>query len=209
VRAGVEFRLAHTPSDLRLIEALRHRCFGLRPAAMEARMRRRDLHSQHLIAVDPAARRAVGCCRLTSDFGAMDFDASDSFALGPVLSGPGAKVELSYVCVDPEMQNGLVIRTLLAMVREYCRAAQVARVFGCASLLTSDAREAEAAYRVLNGDGVLMRETLSPLLRFYFHLGAQVYGPPVYDPHFRCFDFLMVLNFKRLDPRTWDRILRL
>ena len=42
---------------------------------------------------------------------------------------------------------------------------------------------------------------MPPLLRGYLRLGAQVCGPPSYDPDFDCADFLILLDVENLDQR--------
>ncbi len=205
---GLLVRNAEGSADLERVRSLRHEVFGSLSPSIRTILERRDLQSEHILIFVEATGQLVGCCRLTCASITRDLDVADFFDLTELLARPGAKVELSYACVSPDQRNGLVIRLMLSAVRDFCAFHGASTIFGCASLGTADRSEALRVYDVLKTKN-LERRGMSPLLRFYHHLGAVVLAPPILDPNFSCFDFFMALDFTSITDAIWRQILGL
>jgi putative hemolysin len=122
-----------------------------------------------------------------------------------------------------------VIALLWGGLMRYLHAVGGAYAIGCASIGTDDGGHLAAsvcrrllrdhlappAWRVaplqafaLEGWGDVAAPPLPPLLKGYLRLGAEVCGPPAWDPSFRTADLLIRLDVARANPRYVDRLLR-
>jgi putative hemolysin len=106
-------------------------------------------------------------------------------------------------------------------------------LFGCASLWSSDVREAENVYMAFREQGHLSDEIkvvptlkythenyssdlrvafgsekkaeIPSLLRSYLKAGAKVCGEPAFDFEFGCFDYFVVMNLGELNKAFQER----
>ena len=231
-------RLASSAADLRSAQRLRYEVFalemGARLASADSGLDRDrwDDHCDHLLVCERASGRVVGTYRMLPPgrvgaaggwYCATEFDVTG-------LAAERARiVEVGRACVDPRYRTGLVIALLWGGLMRYLRAHGDAVALGCASIGTEDGghvaasvcrrvlrdHPAPAAWRViprqafvLEGWRDVAEPPLPPLLKGYLRLGAEVCGPPAWDPEFRSADLLVRLDVARANPRYVDRLLR-
>jgi len=232
-----EVCLATTAAEIRQAQRLRYTVFGLemgarlRSAVLGLDCDRFDAVCDHLLVRVRAGGRVVGTYRLLPPERAAGsgWYCADEFDLGRLAAHRAGIIEIGRACVDPAHRNGLVIALLWGGVMRYARAHGGRDLIGCASLATSDGGHAAASlcrrllrdhlapddWRVaprrafaLEGWRDIPDAPLPPLLKGYLRLGAEVCGPPAWDPEFRTADLLVRLEVARANPRYVDRLLR-
>jgi putative hemolysin len=185
-----------------------------------------DAHCEHLIVRtvpgDDAPPQVVGTYRVLTPsaarrLGALysdgEFDLVRLRALRPHLA------ELGRSCTDPQWRQGGVILTLWSSLGEFLQRNGLQGVIGCASVSMRDGgRQAAALWHQLRQTRlaapdlqVRPRRPLPmapwsadiavetpPLIKGYLRCGAQVLGPPAWDPDFGTADLPMLLRLADL-----------
>jgi putative hemolysin len=194
------------------------------PAGLDADLF--DAHCEHLIVrtlpADDSAPQVVGTYRVLTPaaarrLGALysdgEFDLVRLRALRPHLA------ELGRSCTDPAWRQGGVILTLWSSLGEFLQRNGLQGVIGCASVTMRDGgRQAAALWHHLSQTRlaapdmqVRPRRPLAlppvaantvvetpPLIKGYLRCGAQVLGPPAWDPDFGTADLPMLLRLADL-----------
>ncbi|MBX3027897.1 GNAT family N-acetyltransferase [bacterium] len=231
-------RLATSAADIRAAQRLRYEVFalemGARLASADSGLDRDrwDEHCDHLLVGERGSGRVVGTYRMLPPARAAaagGWYCGEEFDVSRLLAARQRIVEVGRACVDPAYRSGLVIALLWAGLMRYLRRHGGAYAIGCASIGTEDGGHLAAsicrrvlrdhlappAWRVtprqafvLEGWEDVADPTLPPLLKGYLRLGADVCGPPAWDPAFRTADLLIRLDVARANPRYVDRLLR-
>lgn len=231
-------RLANCAADIRAAQRLRYEVFalemGARLASADSGLDRDrwDDHCDHLLVGERGSGRVVGTYRMLPPARAAaagGWYCGEEFEVGRLLPARSRIVEVGRACVDPAYRSGLVIALLWAGLMRYLRQHDGAYAIGCVSIGTEDGGHLAAsicrrllrdhlappAWRVtprqafvLEGWDDIAEPTLPPLLKGYLRLGAEVCGPPAWDPAFRTADLLIRLDVARANPRYVDRLLR-
>jgi putative hemolysin len=191
-----------------------------------------DAHCEHLIvrtlACDDAPSQVVGTYRVLTPpaakrLGALysdgEFDLVRLRQLRPHLA------ELGRSCTDPQWRQGGVILTLWSSLGEFLQRNGLQGVIGCASVSMRDGGHQAAALwhqlrqtRLVAPDmQVRPRRPLPlppvaysdkvetpPLIKGYLRCGAQVLGPPAWDPDFGTADLPMMMRLVDL-PAAYKR----
>ena len=205
------------------------------PAGLDADLF--DAHCEHLIVrtlpSDDGPSQVVGTYRVLTPsaarrLGALysdgEFDLVRLRHLRPHLA------ELGRSCTDPQWRQGGVILTLWSSLGEFLQRHGLQGVIGCASISMRDGgRQAAALWHHLRqtrlaapdlqvrprrplpvplppvaaGDTV---ET-PPLIKGYLRCGAQVLGPPAWDPDFGAADLPMMMRLADLPPAYRKRFI--
>jgi len=237
-RVPFTVRLATSLADVRAAQRLRYEVFALEmgarlPDAASGLDRDRwDEHCEHLLVCERSTGRVVGTYRMLPPARAAAADGwycAGEFDVARLVGERHRIVEVGRACVDPEYRTGLVIALLWGGLMRYLRDHDGAFAIGCASIGTEDGGHvaasvcrrllrdhlAPAAWRVaprqafaLEGWQDVAEPPLPPLLKGYLRLGAEVCGPPAWDPEFRTADLLIRLDVARANPRYVDRLLR-
>lgn len=194
------------------------------PARLDAD--RYDAFCEHLlvrcIGCDGRPKRVVGTYRVLlpdaarragSLYSDTEFDLRRLDTLRPAMA------ELGRSCVHPKWRSGGVILMLWAALAEFMRRNGVRYMVGCASVPMRDGghaaaslwrglRESHLAPQALRVRPWLalpiegLRDDLAvetqPLIKGYLRCGAQVLGPPAWDPDFCSADLPMMLDLARL-----------
>src|SRR4051812_24473480 len=153
VSGPLQVRLAESPADIEAAQALRYRIFyeimGARPLpGME--MLRRDFDGydhicDHLLVLDHSrgscADSVVGTYRLirreaASRFGA--FYSAAEYDIAALVAYPGEILELGRSCVDAGYRARPVMQLLWSGIASYVFHYDIALIFGCASLPSTD-----------------------------------------------------------------------
>lgn len=150
----------------------------------------------------------------------LGFYTATEFDISKLELEKGKNLEMGRACIHPEHRGNMLILALWFGIREYCFSNKVEKLFGVASIPRCSEEDLVALYNHLsekgfvvqtnlvkslnpvnleNKGGVFNKELISSLLKGYLKLGAKIYGEPVYDPIFRCYDLLIILDIKHLD----------
>ncbi len=137
-----------------------------------------------------------------------EFDLSDLYRLGDELA------ELGRSCIAKEHRMGPGIALMFAGMYNYCRDRNIKYLAGCASVHKDKGKYVSELYSYFKENGHISsefkavplntegfkydaspsKEALSPLMRIYLRIGAEVLGPPCWDPVFGCYDFPMMIK---------------
>jgi putative hemolysin len=112
-----------------------------------------DPACDHLVIVDRRVDKIVGTYRLLSSSYANAFYSQTEFSLASLLSRPGTKLELSRACIHRDYRDGVVIHLLWRGVAQYIQQVEAKFLFGCASVKTTDERQAGMIFRYLEEKG--------------------------------------------------------
>lgn len=136
--------------------------------------------------------------------------------------------ELGRSCVAAEHRTGPVIQKLWAALFQFLLANQVRYVIGCTSVSLADGGAHAARLWASLRQQAMAPEALHvcprvplpierleaagtveipTLVRGYLKCGAQLMGPPAWDPDFAVADLPMVLDMERLSPSFRRRLL--
>lgn len=234
---ALSMRLARGPQDLLAAQRLRYQVFGeelgaeLPHARLGIDRDRFDRWCDHLLVRNEQSGQVIGTYRILPSRRAertggfycdTEFDTRRLQALGSNV------IEVGRACIHPDHRTGAALAMLWAGLAQYIKATNTRYVLGCASiavdpdpaataalchrLLASHA--SAAAWRVTPFKPFALEESearptaLPPLLRGYLRMGAQVCGPPAYDPAFRTADLLVLLAVERMNARYAERLFR-
>ncbi len=181
-----------------------------------------DRYCDHLIVKSKSTNEIAGVYRFLSSTKSKNFYSCSEFQLRSFLKLPGNKLELGRASVSPEHRNGQVIDLLWKGIGLMAKKYHADYLFGCSSLMTTDASLALSLYEKLRREGYLYNELntypidkyaynfdctvaahhlveVPALLKSYLVAGAKVSGLPALDQDFGCFDYLTILNLKELN----------
>lgn len=139
--AGLEVRLARTPSEIMAAQELRHRVFRLESGEAACSGLDVDAHDawcDHLIVVDGANNAVVGTYRLLREemaAAAGGFYSQGEYDLNALVSRmPQRRVlELGRSCVLPPYRTKRTVELLWQGIWAYCRRWNIDLMCGCAS----------------------------------------------------------------------------
>jgi putative hemolysin len=183
---------------------------------------RSDPYAVHLLVRDGRGGRTLACARLLGAADALEvggFAAQREFDLTRLLTGPGRLLELGGIRVAPGRRSAAVLAALWSAIAREAAARGAARLMGLvrvpagaaaarldAALASFRAPEDGSARprRGLPGPsaGRAPRAVLPPLLGDYLRLGAELAGPPSWDPETGAASFLAVAAVERLAARA-------
>ncbi len=159
----------------------------------------------------PAAAKRIGGL-----YSETEFDLTRLRALRPKM------VELGRSCVHPEWRRGGVILALWGALTEFMQRNRLDTMIGCASISMRDGGHVAASlWEQLRRSHLAPVERQVPprlplpiaelqsdlhveapaLIRGYLRCGAQVLGPPAWDPDFNTADLPMMMRMEDLPAR--------
>ncbi len=218
--------LTAEPAVVDAAQRLRHRVFagelGARLPHPFLDRDRFDAHCDHLVVREDGSGEIVGTYRMlpperAAAAGALY--AESEFAIDALAPLRPSLVETGRSCVHPDHRNGAVIGLVWAGLARYMFLTGNRWLIGCASVpLTDGGGQAAHVWQQVQAKHLApaerrvtplnpwqpvepVKQAMPPLLRGYLRLGAQVCGPPSYDPDFDCADFLILLDVENLDQR--------
>lgn len=190
-----------------------------------------DAYCDHMIVVDTETGQVVGTYRMLPGPKALKHGGFYSETEFDLTGFPfkATTLELGRSCIAPAYRSGQAIRMLWEGIAEYIARHDYQYLIGCASVHFENTRDMNEVYTMLVNSGVITRRfgiqplpshlvkeltvvdepidmkqvfrKLPPLMKGYQWLGAEIGGPPAYDPVFHTVDFLIVLERKRLARR--------
>jgi putative hemolysin len=187
-----------------------------------------DPWCEHLLvrAIGPGfAPSVIGTYRVLTPEGARragGLYTDQEFDLGRLSTIRHGLAEFGRSCVHPAWRQGAVMLTLWSALAEFMVRQGVSSVIGCASVSVKDGGHGAASLwhrlsqrhlaverlRVEPRRALPVAELRSdllvdtpPLLKGYLRCGAQLLGPPAWDPDFNVADFPVLLRLSDLTPR--------
>lgn len=192
-----------------------------------------DAHCEHLLVRDASHdSRIAGSYRLLPGERAErvgGFYSETEFDLGDFAALRRQCLEIGRACVAPEYRGGTTLAMLWAGVLHYAMRRGYRYIIGCASVPAAVGQSsvahlydylryrhhADMYVRPLKPMPISVPRRFSPadisippLLLGYLRAGAQIGGPPAWDPAFGCADFFIVLPLARMDARYARRLTR-
>ncbi len=185
-------------------------CAHLMVRAVFAGEETHEVVGTYRVLTPDAARRAGG------------FYSETEFDLGRLAPMRSRMAELGRSCIHPAWRTGGTILTLWSALGEFMMRHGLDVAFGCASVGMSDGGHAAASlWRQLSSVHLApperrvvplhplalgsLREDLSvetpALIRGYLRCGAELLGPPAWDPDFNTADLPMLMTFDGLPRR--------
>lgn len=238
-----EVKITRDPSEIQEAQRLRFEVFNLEMKKGLRSSYRRGLDvdefdplCEHLIVRDLKSRRVVGTYRLllgSTAKGEIGFYAEKEFNLEKIKRLEGELLELGRTCAHRDFRDRALIPLMWEAIAEYVKKHGVRYLFGCASLLTTEAREVGKFHALLKQkyyapdefrvqplpekafsglDKVAETEEepnlftrLPSLIKGYLRIGALVCGPPALDNEFDTADFFMLLDMTKMSSEYLNR----
>jgi putative hemolysin len=188
-----------------------------------------DEHCEHLLvrARLPGSgdRCAIGTYRVLTPVGALragGLYSDDEFDLTPVDALRPLMLELGRSCIDPAFRQGAVVMLLWSNIVSFMQRNGLRWAIGCASVPMRDGGHAAASlwrglcathlaapeFRVLPRRALpvdQLRQDLKveapPLIKGYLRCGAQLLGPPAWDPEFGTADLPLLIDLNAMSDR--------
>lgn len=230
VHRGYTYSFATTTRQVREAQRLRFDVFSRElGAAIDRRFQgldedRFDPYCDHLLVRDSATGTLVSTTRLLTQeqsLNAGGFYTEDEFDLSHVLRRPGRFLEVGRTCTHPDFRNGSAIATLWTGISAVLMGGEYDYLIGCASIplksglgsvhaLTKrlmDRHMCDAGHRAVprlplpNMASPTTAAPVPPLLKAYLRLGAEICGPPCWDPQFKTADLMILANRHNLESR--------
>lgn len=235
--ASLVVSLAAGDGDVRACQALRYRVFAteqgarLKSAALGLDVDDFDAYCLHLLVRDSANGEVVATTRLLLDRDARRaglFYSETEFHLEPILALNARILEVGRTCIHADYRTGSAIAVLWAGLARIVEMHDIDYLIGCASLpMPDEGAQALAVYDRLRAQYLVAPElrveprlpvtaphaaadiamALPPLLKAYLRLGAQIGGPPCWDPLFDVADLFILLDRDRLAQRYARRFM--
>jgi putative hemolysin len=184
-----------------------------------------DAYCDHLLVREGGGRSVIGTYRVLTPKAAEAAGASfvdAAFDLAPLRAARPRLAEVGRACVDARFRNGGVILALWTALARYMAEQRLDTLAGCCSVSLHDGGAAVSSLwrrlsrmqasapdcRVqprlpfpvhLMGRDAEVEEPA--LLKGYLRLGAQVIGPPAWDPDFGCADLPLLLRLEDVPAR--------
>lgn len=189
-----------------------------------------DEDCDHLIARDERSGDVVGTYRLLpGERAGRGFYSETEFDLSAFAPPRASILELGRSCVAAPFRGTRLIQQLWGAIAAYIAEHGQTHLIGCASLANSEGAKASEIYSLLKRHGALterygvrplasrriaglrelpvalgereMLRRLPPLLKGYRWMGAEIAGPPAYDPLFATTDFFVVFAASQMAGR--------
>ena len=223
--------LARTHGQLLAAYRLRYRSLKLemsrKPSVLPIDIDLFDRRADCLIITDRASDTVIGTYRLLSSMHTSTYYSQGEFDIGPLLTLPGKKLELSRACILPEHRNGASISLLWQGIYQYMLQTNTKYLFGCCSVFAEAGSDLSNLYTQISERNGFLDKPLAtpypkfnlsrtkirndeaipipPLMSAYLRAGAKLVATPAYDKAFSCYDFFTILDTDHLDPRITNR----
>lgn len=235
--SGLVVRWARHLDEVRAAQRLRYRVFADEMGArLSSPLPGHDIdlfddYCEHLLVCKAQDGEVIGTYRVLTPAQARRVGGTYSdteFDLTRLRQVRERLVELGRSCVHPEHRQGGVILALWSALGSFMQRNRLDVMIGCASIpMHQDGRLAASLWRQVRErhlapidwrvrprlplpvdrlDDSLQVEA-PPLIKGYLRLGAQVLGPPAWDPDFNTADLPMLMRLAELPPRYRQHLL--
>jgi len=187
-----------------------------------------DKYCDHLIIKDKdlivATYRIHPSWKMNKNLG---FYSETEFNIDKLCLKEKRVIEVGRACIHKEYRSNVLLVLLWAALKNYCEDNKVAALFGVASIAKCTVEEISSLYHhfknnkqlIDNGDVFPLpdlkvdlkpfdekyyrKELRGSLLKGYVKMGAKLYGEPVFDKIFGCYDFFVYLDMNYVN---WEYI---
>ena len=121
-----------------------------------------DHDSDHLILREASTQTVIGTYRLRCSRFTERFYSHTEFTIDGLLTDPRTKVEVGRACLHHGWRNNLALIALWRGLTSYLRSVEAQVVFGCSSVLTTDATVAAVLTQQFADDQQLLPADLQP-----------------------------------------------
>lgn len=176
-----EVKTATNVDELKEALALRYEVFH-REMQGKTRLRgfdvdKYDFDCDHLIIKEKRTNQIIGTYRLNCSLFTDNFYTSKEFLMNEILQQPGVKLELGRACIHKDFRRGVLVSLLWRGIAEYMAASDAKMLFGCATVMTDDPRDAALLTRYFEEEnrilaGLRTRPTLAytmPMLNYFMN----------------------------------------
>lgn len=186
-----------------------------------------DTFADHIIIIHKDSGKVCGTYRIICSHLSDNFYSEDEFILSKFKETKGVKLELGRACISKEHRKGGVLDLLWKGIANYAILTKATYLFGCSSIKTTSFTNAKNIYHYFlskslvdksfevvptiehsflsdfetenNVDLNKGKELVPSLLKSYCSAGAKVASIPALDMHFKCIDFLTILNLGNIN----------
>ncbi|GAB6078041.1 GNAT family N-acetyltransferase [Hydrogenobaculum acidophilum] len=187
-----------------------------------------DFIADHIIIIDNKTQNVVGTYRIISSNFSNKFYSETEFDIASIKLLKATKIEIGRASVHKDYRNGAIIALLWKGIAYYAKLVGAKYVFGCSSVQTENIFEIVFAYKYLkqfenkmvvplpdfriknfetylktldsvNIDINSLKVFVPSLIHGYLKAGATICGEPAFDKHFKCADFITLLDADNLN----------
>jgi putative hemolysin len=241
--SDLEIKISRDRDEIQEAQRLRFEVFNLemKKGLQSSHQRGLDVDDydplcEHLIVRSLENRQVVGTYRLLLGSEArkhFGFYSEKEFNLEKIKSLRGELLELGRSCAHKDYRDKALVPAMWEAIARYVKRHRVRYLFGCASLYTTDPREAGEFYSLLKQkhyapekyrvqpvpeklfhdmdenieieDDAAVFLRLPSLIKGYLRIGALLCGPPALDSEFGTTDLFLLLDMKRMSSEYLDR----
>ncbi len=190
-----------------------------------------DPFCDHLLVREAETGRLVATTRLLTQeqsLNAGGFYTESEFDLSRVLCRPGRFLEVGRTCTHPDFRRGASIATLWKGISAVLLGGEYDYLIGCASIPLSHgmgavhaltekllhkhacdpAHQATPRLPLPNMAPPTQPAPMPALLKAYLRLGAEICGPPCWDPDFKTADLMILADRHQFESRYARRFLK-
>lgn len=187
-----------------------------------------DFIADHIIIIDNKTQNVVGTYRIIASSFSEKFYSETEFDISSIKLLKAEKLEIGRASVHKDYRNGVIIALLWKGIAYYAKTIDAKYVFGCSSIKTENLLEIVLAYKYLkqfenkmvfplpdfriknfenyvktldniNIDVNSLKAFVPSLIQSYLKAGAIICGEPAFDKHFKCADFITLLDADNLN----------
>jgi len=187
-----------------------------------------DFIADHIIIIDNKTQNVVGTYRVIASNFSDKFYSETEFDISSIKLLKATKLEIGRASVHKDYRNGATIALLWKGIAYYAKLVGAKYVFGCSSVQTENMFEIVLAYKYLkqfenkmvfplpdfriknfenyvktadavNMDINSLKTFVPSLIQSYLKAGAVICGEPAFDRHFKCADFITLLDADNLN----------
>lgn len=112
-----------------------------------------DFDCDHLIIIDKKENKIIGTYRLRSSLFTDNFYSEHEFMMKTIMERSGNKLELGRACIHKDYRRGIILSLLWKGIADYIAASNSDYLFGCATVMTEDPRQAALLTKYLEEEG--------------------------------------------------------
>ncbi|MGC9144012.1 GNAT family N-acetyltransferase [Hydrogenobaculum sp.] len=187
-----------------------------------------DFIADHIIIIDNKTQNVVGTYRVIASNFSDKFYSETEFDISSIKLLKATKIEIGRASVHKDYRSGTTIALLWKGIAYYANLVGAKYVFGCSSVQTENLLEIVLAYKYLkqfenkmviplpdfriknfenyvktldavNMDVNSLKAFVPSLIQSYLKAGAVICGEPAFDKHFKCVDFITLLDADHLN----------
>ena len=191
-----------------------------------------DLLGDHLVLKDLKTGKCIGTYRILTNLFSEEFYSESEFEMSDFTKTPGIKLELGRACIAKDFRNGTSLNLIWKGIGAYAQSIGASYIFGCTSIASLNRMIAESMSVHFFNQGIVtnafdikprkkyqfkrkdyhpisvdtdVTQLIPPLMNSYIKAGAKVIVSPALDRKFGCFDFLTILDLRKINDKYQRR----